>query len=663
MYSLLNSLRMAFLAILLAACMPARAADGQAEHEDDTNRPAAADARADHGTEADADQEAVFPLPEVAVTAKKIDAPPSLIVREVTVEDIQAWNAQTVGDALTYVPGVNVQIGGSSGDARAWVRGFRDRDVLVLFDGIPVASGFEGTIDLNEIAVQRISNIRVMKGAPSVIYGTNGVGGVIDVVPAYGHGGSFFEGTAEAGTDDRLLLRAAGGGGNGNVSFALSGQHQEADDFSLSDDYEPQLNQPSGTRVNSDFRRSNLFFQLEAEQTAIGQASMFINLSDTKKGLPVEAGVEDPDYERLTGSERQTIGFSNNFNNVPLSLKLYYNAYDSELTVYTDGSFTEVDEVEEAEDYSYGGKLYSSIETSDRNTVVLSAGGQADTFKGEGELEEGNKAELTTWTLAIEDEFWISETLSLAAGGIYNYFDQTRLDKSTSAFDPQLAIGWQAQAALALHASVAQRTRFPKLRELYRRRYGNPDLDPQTSTNYELGVSFSHSPLLTGDVSIFRSDIDDLIERPTRRSLYMNLDRVTIKGVEVATGGWLNDSVFARVAYTYLDAEEELPDGSSRQLRSRPKHTGLAEFRYRFDNGLIFTFNSIYVSGLHDLDPEGVYTRIPSYFVTNIRASMPFAEHYEAYLAVSNLGDTDYEQRIGNPREGRAVLLGLNLEF
>lgn len=114
-------------------------------------------------------EESVFKLPEISVQAKRIVAPNSLIIRQVGIDDMEAYNAHTVGEALNCAPGVNVQIGGTSGDARAWVRGYRDRDVLVLLDGIPIASGFERTIDLNEISVQGINSIDVIKSAPSVI--------------------------------------------------------------------------------------------------------------------------------------------------------------------------------------------------------------------------------------------------------------------------------------------------------------------------------------------------------------------------------------------------------------------------------------------------------------------------------------------------------------
>jgi outer membrane receptor protein involved in Fe transport len=118
--------------------------------------------------------------------------------------------------------------------------------------------------------------------------------------------------------------------------------------------------------------------------------------------------------------------------------------------------------------------------------------------------------------------------------------------------------------------------------------------------------------------------------------------------------------VYTRLGYTYVDAEEDQPDGGSRQLRSRPKHTALAEFRYRFPHDIMVSFSGIYVSDLYDLDPDDVYTELSSYFVFDLKASWAFAERYEAYLAVTNLDDTDYLHRLGDPREGRAVMLGVN---
>jgi len=605
----------------------------------------------------------VFPLPEFVATGKRINAPSSIIIKEVTREDLDAWNAQDVGEALTWVPGINVQIGGNSADARAWIRGFRDRDALVMFDGIPIASGFEGTIDLNEIATNAVAGINVMLAAPSVIYGPNGVAGVIDVIPRTDFSETFVGGAVQLGTDGRRLVRAEAGGGNGNVSYSIAAQHRQADDFSLSDDFVPDVNQPGDTRVNSDFERNNLFLQINALETVIGHASAFFSFSDAEKGLPVEVGVDDPDFERLTTSIRKTLGLSNHFKGFPLSLKLWYNGLDTDLTVFTDDTFSEIDEIEVAEDYSTGARLYSIIETHPNNTLVLAGGLQTDVYKTNDQLEIGNRAELRTWMLAVEDEFWVTEEFSLAAGLLYTYFDQTLLNKTLDEFNPQIALAWQASAAWAFHASAAQRTRFPKLRELYRRRWGNPDLSVQTANNYEIGATWQNTPDITTYFALFRSDVDGLIERPNRDSIYMNLPETTTKGVEIATGGWVTEKVFTRFAYTYLDVEENLPDGGTRQLRSRPKNTALFEFRYLFPRDILFSFNSIYVSGLYDLDPEGVYTKVPSYFVGHAKLLWPFTPKLAGYLSVANLADENYVHRIGYPREGRSVAIGLIFDF
>ena len=605
------------------------------------------------------EQEQVFPLPTVAVIGRRIDAPPTQIVREVQTADFTAWNALNMADALTYTPGVNVLVGGTTGDASPWIRGFRDRDLLILFDGIPMGDSLEGSVDLNDFALQRVASVKVMKSAPSVIYGANGVGGVIDVLPDLTvPNGAFIDGQMELGSDSRRLFRAEGGKDFEAVRLIASYQHQEADDYSLSGDYQPEINQPAGKRINSDYDRDSLVLHLNAPHSPIGNASLFYNFAESEGGLPLEAGEPEPDFERVLLSRRQTLGFSNRFQGLPLALKLHYNRFDSELGIYGDAGYTELEEIEAARDASFGGKVYSTIDTSQSNTLVLMAGAQQDEYEAEGQLEGASRAETLTYTLAVEDQYWINQHISLAAGGIYTRFEQTRLGNSSGVFNPQLSAAWRATSGLDLHISVAERTRFPKLRELYRRRYGNPDLNPQTALNSEVGITLTHRPGFTTDFSIYNSAIEDLIERPDRRSIYLNLDDVTFRGFEAASGGWVSDSDFLRVSWNYLDAAEDLPEGGSRQLRSRPEHTVTAEYRRRLRHGFEVAFNGIHVRGLYDLDANDAYTEIPAYFVANVKLSKKFAAWGSGYIAVANLLDEDYQHRLGFPREGRSVQVG-----
>ena len=124
-----------------------------------------------------------YNLPEIVVISSPIPTPSPNIIQEFNVKDFESWNAFNAAEILSHPVGVNVQIGTSSGGARVLVRGFRQRDCQVFFDGIPIASAYFGEIDLNGIPINNISKIKIVKGAASVIYGINAMGGVIDIVP------------------------------------------------------------------------------------------------------------------------------------------------------------------------------------------------------------------------------------------------------------------------------------------------------------------------------------------------------------------------------------------------------------------------------------------------------------------------------------------------
>jgi outer membrane cobalamin receptor len=612
---------------------------------------------------AEAETAEAFLLPEILVTAKRAEAPATLIVREVTPTDIAALNAHTAGDALRLVPGVNVQYGGGSGDARAWIRGFRDRDTLVMVDGIPVASAFEGTVDLNEIAVSSLSHINVVKTAPSVIYGVNGMAGIIDIIPRPRVQGSELKVAAEIGENSSRLYRASYEAGSSSLSYFLSGSHQSADDYRLADSFDGALYQPPGKRVNSDFERNNFSLYLNAGDLPLGDSSVFYSVSDVERGVMPQSGVSDPDFERLQKSLRQTLGLAHRFGALPISVKAYYNGYESELAVYTDASYSEIDEIEKADDYSLGGKLYGTIQTSENNTVVVSGMLNRDVYKAEGVLNDTDRVELNTYNLSAENQYWLNRRLSVAAGGIFTWFKQEQSGEELTAFNPQLSVAYQFSQALSVRASAAQRTRFPRLRELYRRRYGNPELSEQSAENYELAMQYTSRGQITYDAALFYSELEDLIERPDRKSLYQNLDSVTIRGVEAAAGGWLNESWWGRLAYTYVDAAEDLPNGGERQLRSRPKHTAMAELRWQLPHGVLWSINGQYVSGLHDVDEESVYRELDSFFVVDTRVAWDITSQVQSYLAVSNAADENYEHKLGYPREGRAFRVGLEVVF
>jgi outer membrane cobalamin receptor len=603
-----------------------------------------------------------YNLPEIVVTSTPLSVPSPNIIRVANTLDFEALNARTVAEAVSQATGFTVQTG-TSGDAHITVRGFRHRDILVLFDGIPIASVFEGTIDLNEVTIENVTRVKMIKGAPSVIYGTNAMGGVVDIIPRSGIGIRTGRVLLEIGEHNSHLLKATFGSSAKYFNYFISTKYEASDGFSLSGDYQPERNENGGIRENSDFTRKNYFVHLNSEIKHLGSSSVFLNYADNERGFPPQTGESEPDFERLTKSKRLTFGLSNAFSAFPASVKLYYNNYKSGETAYQDSTYTSVDEVDEGNDYAYGAILYSKFTTLKNQLMTLNLSFEKDRYKNSSDIDNILDVETRNYSLSAEYELFIMKRVSINLGGLYSRLEQPQVNKDLEAFNRQIVLGYRIDDQLTLHSSAAQKTRFPKLRELYRKKYGNPDLQEQTANNYEVGLKYGKPNDRQTDVTLFLHELTDLIDRKDRKSPYENLENVSFKGFECSSQAWLKQHVYGKLGYTYLLAEEELPDGSTRQLRRLPKHNINFEFRYTFPFGLRVSFDGNYVAGLYDLNPDAVYTKIPNYLLLNTKTLMTVVAHLDLFVAIRNITDEYYFQRFGYPREGRAVRLGLESEF
>lgn len=603
-----------------------------------------------------------YNLPEIVITASPILVPTPNIIREYNFKDFESWNSHNVAEALTQSVGLNIQSSGSTGAAHVWMRGFRHRDIQVLFDGIPISSAFEGHVDLNEVAINNIAKIKVIKGAPSVIYGINAMGGVIDIIPKTTSDGQPVQGTVEVGKYDTRLFRVNFGNYNKLFNCSISANYEARSGYSLSDNFVVSKNEDGGLRENSDYLRKNLLINLNYRIQSVGNYSIFYNLSANERGFPPQVGIINPDYERYK-SKRQTISFINRFSFFPVFARAFYNSYHNESETYKDSTYSEMESSDDAKDYVYGVNLYSNLVTSKSNVIILNLSFKNDGYESEGDLENQKEAQIRTYTFAAEDEFSIKDKLTISAGGILGIARQTNIDRNISVFDAQLVVGYELTKNVITHVSIAKRTRFPSLREFYREKYGNPNLTEQKAMNYEVGIKFTSHPHIQTDFALFLTNLNGLIERRTSRSIYENLQKAIIKGIEFSSGGWISNNSFARIGYTLLDADEVLAKNLSRPLRNRPNHSVEMELRHRFPSKSVLNLNGIYVAELFDADDNGSLIRLSNYFLVNTKISQSFMPNAEAYIAISNITDISYEDHLGFPREGRAWRLGLNFNF
>ncbi|MCP4577516.1 MAG: TonB-dependent receptor plug domain-containing protein, partial [Deltaproteobacteria bacterium] len=208
--------------------------------------------------EPEKNDEGVYTLGEVVVSARQDVVETAGTVREITAQDIENKDARTLDQALELLPGVTIRTG-AGGIPRIDIHGFRSRHVLLLLDGMPLNSTYDGQFDPAIIPTENIAKIKVSYGASSVLYGQGAMGGVINIITKKGKDGIQGKASGEIGEGSSRLGRFNVGGAAEKADFFVSGSMAARDDFPLSNDFQSTPLQGGGERNNSDNRRNNLF--------------------------------------------------------------------------------------------------------------------------------------------------------------------------------------------------------------------------------------------------------------------------------------------------------------------------------------------------------------------------------------------------------------------
>ena len=571
--------------------------------------------------------------------------------------DIQARNAVSISEALEQVPGLNVQYGASSGEARAWIRGFRDRETLILYDGVPVASAYDGSIDLAELTSQGAAQIRVMKSAPSVIYGINGLSGVVDIIPESIDIEARTSLRLQAGTERGRLYQMSASRRNGNLGGALYMSHQKKEDFALPDGL------VRTRRLNSDFDRKNVRLRLTHGSDQIGQTSFLALHSSNNKGLPPELYTDDPNYERLDRSTQRIFALDHQFSELPIAARIFESSYRFRLNEYESSNYASIVDTEYAEASTRGIQVFGHFSTNAAGRLTTSLATTEELLVNTS-TNDARGSRSSYINAAVEYQYIMSDRAQIVVGGILTRFepdfDETN---SSTAFNPQIALEWDINQLTSLRISAAERTRFPKLVELFDPRYGNPGVAEAKSHNVDITLNWFPSEVWDVSGAIYAYDIKNLIEKPSRRSPYANVPAVDVKGAEFAASYKPSELWSLRVAGSVNRSEEILPSGRRRQLRSRPKTTLLLQSDLNPSPSAAITFTLANFSGLYDIDDSGLYREVETGWILDATAHYHFNDKARGYLRVANATDSLFEHKIGFPRPGRSLTLGLDLEL
>lgn len=581
----------------------------------------------------------------IVVTATLEDEESEDVPATVTVverEEIEARQATSVAELLRTVPGVSVSRSGSPGKATSvFVRGANSNHTLVLWNGVRLNDPFFGGYDWSFLPTDGVSRVEVARGPFSALYGSQALGGVVQVLTASEPGARV---SVEGGSRDYLRGSASGGFEMGNVRVDVAGHTRRGEG-----------------RLENDF-----FDGEEATARALwslrpgASVGVVARANRSEIGLPFDfTGTPAP--ERRQERETVQVAVPVAWEAGPWELEAQADVATLDLSLRDPGDpFAENDteaerasgrlvvtrrlgagrsEGEGAGSWAAAGVDWQREEVTDTSAFGVNLDGRShDMRSGFGELFVRAGA----WSIDVG----LRHDEHDAFGG------ETSLKLGTA-----LAVS----PDLRLRASYGEGFRAPSIGDLYFPGFGNPDLEPETSESWELGAEWrpAGDDRWTLSAAAFQTDFEGLIVFDFVRSLPLNLGQARSRGVEAAVA-YAAPGLATRLSATYQDAESQ-PSGEP--LLRRPDWSGelVATWRpARIADGA-WSLSGVARHVGERVDFGNV--ELPSYQVLDLAVAYRWTPHLEPRLRVENALGEDYEEQAGFPAPERAVIAGLSWEM
>ncbi len=602
-------------------------------------------------------------------------------VEVITRSQIQNTGYESVGEVLKEVPGVMTrrgsETGTSSGAAGEQIQGIGSRQALVLLDGFPVinARGIKsGNINLDRQSTARLEQIEVVKGAASALYGSDAIGGVINLItrePKNPLEGSV---TVSGGNFGNFDTRGDLGFKKNGFSGFVTAERRKNNGFDLT----PTTFDTTG----AGFHFYNYFTKTKYE---FSPKFYITGLADFRKGNSLgrsngERGPQSEDVDETSQGYGLTANWSPNARTV-IQTRGYFTRYDEIVKQFLSSGTRQPDE----NLFQRFGKVDASLSYVWGERQLIQFGGEwtTDRYRGINRLRNDAGERADTKVLWGQDKISITNRATLTVG--------IRFDSHSifgDAYSPKIGLNYRVSNRINLRASWGRGFRAPDLGQLYYRFFnptnlyqviGNPNLSPEHSGSWQVGAEYgSTKKNYRFGVNFFRNDVRNLIEaknygfitsqaqlngifsslginsadfRPTLFRLlfiYTNLSNIYTQGFESDFDIKLPKNFAVSGAYTYLDARDK---SNGAYLSDRNKHQGF--FKIAYDNrdlGLRANLRGSIYSNWKTSSTTNRGVTIPAvapaFQLWDVYAAKSVQKRFEVYGTIENLFDNQ-DQNVG----------------
>jgi vitamin B12 transporter len=600
--------------------------------------------------------------PPIVVTATHIPTPETELgssVSVVTAEDIAARQERTFVEVLKDLPGVNVvQQGGPGSVTSVFMRGTNSNHTKMLIDGIDVSdpSNANAAFDFGQLLTQDIERVEVLRGPQSGLYGSDAIGGVINVITKAGAGPMKLTALAEAGSFDTF-----------NQSGSLSGSedafHYAANIGHLHSGATPvtprDLLTPGEPRHDDYYDNFTASTKLGYDLTPQADLALVARYTNT--------------HLRYTGED--TSNFPVDFPAAQQSAS-NTNQYYGRATLHAASSGGSFDQTL--------GVAFTRNETATLQPALPETlnTGERVKFDWQGTVRLAAQHELLLGLEHARDE--ITEPLSAStritspyaelqsqfAGHWFSalnvrYDDNDRFGgKVTWRFAPAYL---NPDTGTRLKASVGTGFKAPTLAELFQDFppffFANPNLKPESSTGYDAGFE---QALAAGSVRLgatwFYNRIRDLITADVTGTTWANVGRATTQGVESFAAYQPVKALTVRLEYTYTEASDDV---LHQELLRRPKHEGTANATWQASPALLVNASVLWVGTWVDGNRDFSIPRLdaPGFTTVNLAGTYDISRALALFVRVDNLLDRHYQNPTGFLQPSLGAFAGIKVRL
>ena len=623
-------------------------------------------------------------LNDIVVTASGFEqqissAPASISV--ISREELERGHYQNVTDALRDVPGVVVTGGGAGDNGNdISIRGMPSQYTLILVDGRPQNSresrpnGSAGFEQDWLPPLQAIERIEVVRGPMSTLYGSDAIGGVINVITR--KVADTWHGNIQL---DTVLQEDSASGDSRQANFYLSGP-LVADRLGL------QLYGRTSERDEDDIENG---YEEKSLQSLTARLSL---AASDNHDFTAEAGITEQDRRSLVGRSApaegcrggctDSIGEYTN-SHVALTHSGRFDWGTSETFVQRERSENQSRDIEITNTTA----KTSAVIPLGMHMLTVGASWEEESLEDgtTNQISDRTAVENSQWALFMEDEWMLTNAWALTGG--------LRLDDDDnygSHLSPRLYSVWNMTPEWTLKGGVSTGYRSPNLREITPdwgqisrggNVYGNPDLEPETSLNKEIALLYGNDAGLNGSLTLFHNDFEDKITRiacpidicnagpnqfgsdPTYR---VNIDDAVTQGVEASLGAPLTDTLALTASYTFTDSEQKSGEYAGEPLTQLPRHQVSATLDWDV-SARLSQWTKVSYRGEESQPTTGPSQSAivaPSYTFVDAGIGYQLNDSTTVNAGIYNLFDEriTYDE-YGYVDDGRRVWLGLNVAF